>query len=78
MDLSMPVMDGLEATRQMRNLPLPRDRVPRIVAMTADVLESDKNLCREAGMDDYLPKPLKVAELVDMLESGGYAMLKTA
>ena len=58
MDVQMPVMDGLEATRLIR-AQLPAEQQPRIIAMTASVLLEDRNACRDAGMDDYLPKPVR-------------------
>lgn len=58
MDVQMPVMDGIEATRQIRKLPSPHsDGV--IIANTAAVMPGDKQRCVEAGMDGYLPKPLE-------------------
>ena len=62
MDLQMPEMDGLEATRRIRR-DLPRDRQPRILAMTAHVLAGDRERCLEAGMDDFLGKPIQIADL---------------
>jgi CheY-like chemotaxis protein len=60
MDVQMPLMDGLEATRRIRRLPQPQ---PFIVAMTASVLDSDRQQCVEAGMDRHLPKPIRRQEL---------------
>jgi PAS domain S-box-containing protein len=62
MDVEMPVMDGLDATRSIRRQ-LPRARQPRIVAMTASALVDDQSACSEAGMDDYLAKPVRLGEL---------------
>jgi len=67
MDMQMPVMDGLEATRAIRALELPGQRTP-IVAMTANAMETDRQLCLDTGMDDYLSKPFKFAELQAILE----------
>ena len=66
MDVQMPVMDGLEATRQIR-LTLGPERQPRIVAMTANALVEDRDAARLAGMDDYLAKPVRPAELAAAL-----------
>jgi GAF domain-containing protein/CheY-like chemotaxis protein/HPt (histidine-containing phosphotransfer) domain-containing protein len=66
MDVQMPEMDGLEATRQIVSR-WPRDR-PRIVAMTADAMQGDREKCIEAGMDDYLTKPIRTPELVAAIE----------
>jgi len=62
MDVEMPEMDGLDATRSIRRQ-LPVNRQPRIVAMTASALVEDQSACSEAGMDDYLAKPVRLAEL---------------
>jgi PAS domain S-box-containing protein len=67
MDMQMPVMDGMDATRAIRALELPGQHTP-IVAMTANAMESDRQLCLDAGMDDYLSKPFKFAELKAILE----------
>ena len=65
MDLQMPVMDGLEATRRIRALP--GGGGLRIVAMTANAMEGDRESCLAAGMDDYLAKPVKLEELQRVL-----------
>ncbi len=59
MDIQMPVMDGLEATRAIRSPDSGvRDRNIPIIAMTAHAMQGDKNICMEAGMNDYLSKPI--------------------
>jgi signal transduction histidine kinase/DNA-binding response OmpR family regulator len=67
MDVLMPEMDGLEAMRRIRER-LPRDRQPRIVAMTANALSGDRERCLQAGMDDYISKPIQLAELSNVIE----------
>ncbi|HEX4872486.1 MAG TPA: PAS domain S-box protein [Nevskiaceae bacterium] len=61
MDVQMPEMDGLEATRQIRQRL--NGGGPRIVAVTANALEGDEQRCRQAGMDDYISKPIQLREL---------------
>jgi CheY-like chemotaxis protein len=67
-DMQMPVMGGLEATRLIRAFELAqgRARTP-IVAMTANAMAADQLACAEAGMDDFLSKPFKAAELQQRL-----------
>jgi signal transduction histidine kinase/CheY-like chemotaxis protein/HPt (histidine-containing phosphotransfer) domain-containing protein len=57
MDVMMPEVDGIAATRAIRNLPRPFSE-PYIIALTANVQQRDRNICREAGMDDFLGKPV--------------------
>jgi CheY-like chemotaxis protein len=66
MDMQMPEMDGLEATRVIRQMALPRR--PQIIALTANAFESDRRLCLEADMDGFLAKPLRLIELRALLE----------
>ncbi|NJR66183.1 MAG: response regulator [Leptolyngbyaceae cyanobacterium CRU_2_3] len=65
MDVQMPEMDGLTATRHICQVWQNR---PRIVAMTANAMQGDRQLCLEAGMDDYIAKPIRIYELVQALE----------
>jgi signal transduction histidine kinase/HPt (histidine-containing phosphotransfer) domain-containing protein len=67
MDCRMPEMNGLEATRAIRELELGKRRT-QIIAMTANALERDRRSCLEAGMDDYLAKPLHLEDLRAALE----------
>jgi signal transduction histidine kinase/DNA-binding response OmpR family regulator len=68
MDVQMPEMDGLEATRSIR-LKFSPDLQPRIVAMTANAMEGDREMCLAAGMDDYVSKPIQMKNLVAVLEN---------
>ena len=66
MDVQMPEMDGLEATRRITARWPPGQR-PRIVAMTANAMQGDREACLAAGMDDHVSKPIRVDQLVDAL-----------
>jgi CheY-like chemotaxis protein/HPt (histidine-containing phosphotransfer) domain-containing protein len=67
MDMQMPVMDGIEATRRIRELEIGHRRTP-IVALTANAMMGTLERCLEAGMDDYLTKPLDITRLQDVLD----------
>jgi signal transduction histidine kinase/DNA-binding response OmpR family regulator/HAMP domain-containing protein len=70
MDVQMPEMDGLDATRRIRQSSAPElagETQPRIIAMTANALKEDAEACLAAGMDDYLSKPIQAEELVGAL-----------
>jgi two-component system sensor histidine kinase/response regulator len=68
MDMRMPEMDGLAATRAIRESERSSGRHIVIVALTANVLDGDREACVEAGMDDFLAKPLKLDELRTVLD----------
>jgi CheY-like chemotaxis protein/HPt (histidine-containing phosphotransfer) domain-containing protein len=70
LDVQMPEMDGLEATRHIHER-WPRDRRPCIIAMTGNALMGDREKCLAAGMDDYISKPVRIAELQNALERWG-------
>jgi len=70
MDIQMPEMDGLEATQMIRQN---MDKQPIIIAMTANAMQEDKDLCLNIGMNFYLPKPLRIEALLDVLaEAANY------
>jgi CheY-like chemotaxis protein len=64
MDCQMPVMDGFEASREIRRLNLPQ---PAIIAVTANALVGERERCLNAGMDDYLSKPFQAEQLVALV-----------
>jgi CheY-like chemotaxis protein len=61
----MPEMDGVETTRQIRMMPQFKNTI--IVAMTANAMESDRELCIQSGMNDYISKPLNKRDLEKIL-----------
>jgi CheY-like chemotaxis protein len=68
MDVQMPVMDGLEATREIRNPQSAiRNRQVPVIAMTARAMQGDRERCLEAGMNDYVPKPVSLRALTEVL-----------
>ena len=67
MDIHMPEMDGLEATREIRKKIFVHNP-PVIIALTADVLKGERELCLRAGMDDYLTKPIKIESLKAVIQ----------
>jgi len=70
LDVQMPEMDGYEAARQLHRR-WPDEKRPRIIAMTGNAMPGDKQRCLEAGMDDYITKPLRVEDLRTALERWG-------
>jgi signal transduction histidine kinase/DNA-binding response OmpR family regulator/ligand-binding sensor domain-containing protein len=72
MDVQMPIMDGLEATKKIRMLR--KEPQPIIIAVTANAIQGDREICLQAGMDDYISKPIKLEDLVNMLEKWSYVM----
>src|SRR5471030_914480 len=65
MDMQMPVMDGLEATRVIRETVV---KQPVIIALTANAMANDEDACLQAGMNDYICKPVKLETLMSKLE----------
>ena len=72
LDVQMPEMDGLEAARQICQR-WPEGKRPRIIAMTGNALIGDREKCLQAGMDDYISKPIRVGDLQSALERWGTA-----
>lgn len=70
LDVQMPEMDGLEATRRICSR-FPPEKRPCIIAMTGNALMGDREKCLEAGMDDYITKPVRIAELQAALQKWG-------
>ena len=71
MDIQMPIMDGLEATKEIRKIEMERkvkDPI-KIIAITAYVMERDRSMCLGAGMSEYLAKPFKPNELIDLINN---------
>ena len=68
MDVRMPEMDGYEATKAIRRAERGKDRHIPIVAMTAHAIKGDRERCLDAGMDEYLSKPISSSKLLDILE----------
>jgi two-component system sensor histidine kinase/response regulator len=69
MDVQMPVMDGFAATAEIRKLERSNGRRTPIVAMTAHAMQGDRERCIEAGMDEYLSKPIRAKQLVQIIDS---------
>jgi signal transduction histidine kinase/ligand-binding sensor domain-containing protein/DNA-binding response OmpR family regulator len=74
MDVQMPVMDGLEATRLIRSR---GGEQPVIIALTADAQEEDRQACLAAGMDDYISKPLQLDRLMNILKKWSLRSLRS-
>jgi CheY-like chemotaxis protein len=74
MDMQMPEMDGLDATRLIRR-EFQEKNQPRIIAMTANAMQGDREACLAAGMDDYVSKPIQVKDLQAALEHWGKNLL---
>jgi len=67
MDVQMPEMDGFEATKKIHET-VPKEQWPIIIAMTAHALQGDRERCLEAGMDDYMSKPILIEDVRKCLE----------
>lgn len=74
MDVQMPIMDGLEATKQIYAL-FPLEKIPTIIAMTANALQGDREKCLAVGMHDYVAKPLSLVHIENMIKKWGRGRL---
>ena len=68
MDCQMPDMNGYEATREIRRRGIP-DRSVTIIAMTAEAIEGSRERCIDAGMDDFISKPVRLEDLIEAIEN---------
>ncbi|HNW96890.1 MAG TPA: ATP-binding protein [Bacteroidales bacterium] len=75
MDIQMPVIDGFEATKIIVDK-IPAHIRPKIIALTANALEGDRERCLEAGMDDYMSKPIRKDDLYSIIEKTGLNLKK--
>ncbi len=69
MDIQMPVMGGIDATQKIRTLETDKNVHIPIIALTANAMKGDREICLAAGMDEYLTKPIKKDELIQMIEN---------
>jgi signal transduction histidine kinase/DNA-binding response OmpR family regulator len=74
MDVQMPGMDGLEATRRIRERQPGAER-PWIIAMTANAMQGDRETCLDAGMNDYVSKPIRIEKVVAALKQAWYSLM---
>ena len=70
MDIQMPIMNGYEATKRIRAMKDPYCRQIPIIAMTANAFEEDKALALQAGMNDYLAKPIQIDKMLKVIGKG--------
>jgi signal transduction histidine kinase/DNA-binding response OmpR family regulator/HPt (histidine-containing phosphotransfer) domain-containing protein len=73
MDVQMPELDGLEATREIRRR-WPDGTRPWIIAMTANAMQGDREICLSVGMNDYVSKPIRIEQVVESLKTGWAAL----
>lgn len=75
MDVQMPEMDGIEATEKIIET-IFLEKQPRVIALTANAMSGDRDICLKAGMVDYMAKPVKLKELQKMIEKWGAVILE--
>ena len=68
MDLMMPIMDGYQATKAIRDIEKETGNKSYIIGLTSNVYDSDKDKCLDAGMDEYMPKPFDIDVFIDTLK----------
>ncbi len=68
MDLMMPIMDGYQATKAIRNIEKQTGNKSYIIGLTSNVYDSDKDKCLDAGMDEYMPKPFDIDVFINTLK----------
>lgn len=73
MDIQMPEMDGLEATRRIRER-WASEHKPWIVAITANAMQGDRDMCLDAGMNDYITKPIRIEKMIESLETASSSL----
>lgn len=74
MDLMMPVMDGLEATRQIREMEQDSGKSNVIVGLTANTYDADRDKCLQNGMDEYMVKPFDIEKFEEIIRKFGFQM----
>ena len=76
MDVQMPEMDGIEVTLKIRSMSITSQ--PIIVAVTANAMQGDREKCIQAGMDDYISKPIKLEEIIEVLKRWSSTLTTTS
>ncbi|WP_462317303.1 response regulator [Marinilabilia sp.] len=74
MDLMMPVMDGLEATRNIREREQENGNKNIIIGLTANTYDADREKCLNEGMDEYMPKPFDIEKFQEIISNFGFEM----
>lgn len=77
MDIQLPVCDGYEATRRIREAEAASGKRACVIGLSANFYDQERDKCIEMGMDDYLPKPFDVQRFIDVLEERGFTIPNT-